>query len=292
MNSHGPNTLIRVERAHGAAIALAAVLLLSSPGRLAAQPGIAPQYAFNGAYAAYKMSVGSFSQPYSMTITDVSPAGRTFKISVQIGKDPQQGAVFETMETFDQHPSLLALSVAELNQLRMGFVPGSLNLPGTQLSHGVVISVAAGRFTTEEVHSAQASSWFENSTGLLVKSVGPTNWTSPFERLGLPSALAGVKPTLELMSTNIPTVTPPPPLPWTWIIVGAGALAVASGVYFLLSRLRRTGGVSKASDRPLTAKPSAATGLVEKIVKLKALLDQGVITREDFEREKARLLGM
>lgn len=283
-----------IKRTGDLAMVLAVIaIVFSTPGRLAAQPGVVPLYAFNGAYAAYRVSFGSYSQPYAVTITGVNPASRSFKVSIQVGKNPLLSPISEAEESFDRHPSFLALTTDELNRMRQGFVPRSLNRPGTQLEHGVVISVAAGKFNAEEVASPEAASWFDSSSGLLLKASGAANWSAVLERLGMPSGFTTVKPTIELVSTNVPTATSAETLPWVWIIVAVAVLvAVALGLYLLLRRRRRAIAVPNVVQTLPSAKPSTMAESLDKVSKLKALLDQGLITREDFERKKAQLLGL
>ncbi|WP_428109564.1 SHOCT domain-containing protein [Caldisericum sp.] len=226
-----------------------------------------PVWAFNGAYADYliKMSYNgvSMSIPVYYNISNVNTATGTFYVSESYGGDFSYLSGGSTA-TFSSPSPFPAVSQSDLAILKMGKAPS--DMPGAQVTTGVSVSVPAGTFNTIQInYDDGVTIYIEMNSGLIV------------EADGIPGLYGLGQATMVLTKTNIPMGTSI----WTIVIIVIIVAVIALIAVFIIMK-RKTG-----------PKVSKETGIndnsIEKLIKLKDLLDKGLITKEEFEAEKARL---
>jgi hypothetical protein len=160
---------------------------------------------------------------------------------------------------------------------------------------------------TEEIYSPGGTTWYDGRSGLLVKAQG--NLLEGADQQ-IPALKGIAQVTIALTATNVPMMPAPfSPLSYGWIagLVTLGALA-AYGLVRMAKRRASVPTPVPAEGRPFSATagpaprpPSVAQAqapgaaitseALDKLAKLQGLLDAGLITHEDFQREKAKLLG-
>ncbi|MGB9815928.1 MAG: SHOCT domain-containing protein, partial [Thermoplasmata archaeon] len=227
-----------------------------------------PVWAFNGAYADYliKMSYNgvSMSIPVYYNISNVNTATGTFYVSESYGGDFSYLSGGSTA-TFSSPSPFPAVSQSDLAILKMGKAPSDMPR-AQQVITGVSVSVPAGTFNTIQINYYDGVTiYIEMNSGLLV------------EASGIPGLIGSGSAIMELTKTNIPMGTSI----WTIVIIVIIVAVIALIAVFIIMK-RKTG-----------PKVSKETGIndnsIEKLIKLKDLLDKGLITKEEFEAEKARL---
>ena len=247
-----------------------------------------PPYAFDGAFATYNLHWAQSSVPLTVTLSDLDPSRQTFKLTTKFGGAL---AAYSGEENGDlKNDMFMALTPASLGRLEEGSLLGTLPTGGETVSHSVSISAPAGRFVTEQVAGGRGAgaAWFDRKSGLLVRArggyflgliVGPL--------AGLPGA------ELELVKTNIPMDRASPwTSPYVITFVLVLVLAVIITVVLVRTGRRKPQPAPYTAAGPVPVRAVGATGdVINKLTKLKALLDSGVITREDFESEKGKLLS-
>jgi hypothetical protein len=267
----------------------------------------APLPIFNGAYAVYNLRAGNVSTPVRVTVSDVDLSSRTCTVAVALG-----GALpnFSTTRTvnFDQFP-FWGLKPSDLELIRLGKLPGGLE-DGTQVRPGIKVSVPAGTFTSEQLVGPEATAWFDARSGIYIRVTGSLPGLS--RRLpGLDTANVSA----ELTNTNVPMSSATSPALLYGVAIGVAILALAVITYMFTraSKLRvvqETGGgqpVQGAGPGVAPSPEEAASRLVasagafpppavtcdalDKLAKLKSLLDAGLITAEEFQQQKTKLLG-
>jgi hypothetical protein len=250
-----------------------------------------PPYVFNGAYAAYRISSGSASQLYAVSIRDIDRSQRAFQVTVQVGRLPSPASSATAEEPFDRHVLFLALTPNDLAELQQNVVPDSIQMTGARVVHDVSVSVPAGKFVTQEITIGDTTLWFDSTSGLLVKCAGAQFLQARLGMLGLATIPASASPVIELVSTNIPMGSPPETSVLVWIMGAVVVILVlalvAFGVYALRGRRRK----AQPAISTRATGTNITTASLDRIAKLKSLLDQGLITREEFDKEKARILG-
>ncbi len=271
------------------AVLLALGLASSLPGGrgqpASALPGPAPVYAFDGAWAAYRITGGTTPERFAVVVDDVDVTGRSFRVTVQLGRVPSPFLTSETNETFDHHPSFEALAPSELAEIEQNLPPSSLSMPLARFAHRQTVSVPAGRFVTEEVSQGGVSLWFDRRSGVLVKSIGDPAWGAVMARFAGSAPVSGGA-VVELVATNI-SMERAGSIPWPAWAAGGGVLAAGFAVVGWMWMMRR-GRLAGAAAAPAAVTVSA----LDRIGELKSMLDRGLITREEFQREKGRLLGL
>ena len=277
-------------RCGGSAVLIALGLVSSIPaGRgqpASALPGPTPVYAFDGAWAAYRVKGGT-SDRFAVVVDDVDVTARSFRVTVQLGRVPSPFLTSQTNETFDRHPSLEALAPSELAQLEQNLLPSSLSMPLARFTHRQTVSVPAGRFVTEEVSQGGLSLWFDRRSGLLVKSISDRAFPTLMARF-VGSAPTSGRAEVELVATNIPLERASSRSWSSWAAGGAVLVAGFAAVGWIW--MRRRSGAPRAGA--VAAQATLTGSVLDRIAELKSMLDQGLITREEFQREKGRLLGV
>jgi hypothetical protein len=276
-----------------------------------------PVYVFEGAYAAYNIHSGKVSIPFSISISGVNPANQTYKVSSTLRAASGDQSSSRTV-SFAKAP-FVAMPPADLTMVRSGVAPPGLSQifgGGTEIRHNVTISVPAGTFSTEEISYKDGALWVDRLSGVGVKLVArdlPKDIVQQFPGVDAASC------TIELMATNIPMSSATSPLLLYGLVLG-GVFLVVGIASFAFIRRRSIAGRHLIAARPepvrhlpsaanQTARPAASSNGVpvvpsaspgalpisgealDKLAKLKGLLDEGLITREDFDREKGKLLS-
>ena len=170
----------------------------------------------------------------------------------------------------------------------------------------MIVSVPAGEIRDGRDLFVRGTTWYDGRSGLLVKAQGDLAGADQ----QIPELKGITQVIIVLTATNIPMMPAPfNPLSYVWIagLVILGALAA----YGLVRMGKRRAAVPTpvptvgralpaivASPAPRAPDPRSpghgvaiTTEALDKLAKLKGLLDAGLITHEDFEREKRRLLG-
>ncbi len=263
-----------------------------------------PPYAFNGARAQYEFEYGSASTP--LTVTVGIPDSQPHRCSVII----QFAGPLAALSGSDELPCTNSrlpfwASPSDLRRVRNERTPPKWGASGVR--HNVIVSVPAGKFVTEEIDSPEGTTWYDGRSGFLVKAQGDLLQGSNQQ---IPELKGVTQVIIALTATNIPMMPAPfNPLSYVWIagLVILGALAA----YGLVRMAKRRAAVPTsvptvgralpavlASPGPRAPDPRSpghgvaiTTEALDKLAKLKGLLDAGLITHEDFEREKRRLLG-
>jgi len=277
-------------------------------------PQTKPPYVFNGAYANYQITYSiagnSVSIPVSYIINNVDESSQTFTFAQNFGSYLSMLSLSSVTGTFS-NPSLFpAVSVSDLNMLNQDNAPQDMQ--GATVTKDVTVSVPAGTFTTDEITLNGGSKWVDTSSGLIIQQSGS------FLGSVYPSLLSA---SMQLEKTNVPTNASPFGMTLYLIII---PIAVIGGAFFVIKR-RNKNGVTKESRVKETSTESTITSKIqekpkettmeqakvtvqetvkekarekvkttvdfEKIEKLKKLLDSGLITQEDFDEQKRKLLG-
>jgi hypothetical protein len=284
-----------------------------------------PVHVFNGAYAAYYLNFGNISTPFTWTISDVDSVRQTYKFSTALGAGSSR-ALRGDIVGFDFRS--FALGRSDLNLLRQGTAPKSLPEPVLPIRHSIMVSVPAGTFVTEQIGLKGGTVWVDATSGVLVKVMGREIVTSIF---GTPPGIEGDNATAELTKTNVPmSVASSSSVP-LYVLAIAGTVLLLMVICYAVARKSKkwawrsapapegsnytpqpaplpAAQLSRQPLRPPPPRPSVSLGsqatpvptqsaapvtieALDKLAKLKSLLDTGLITREDFEKEKAKLLG-
>jgi Short C-terminal domain len=281
-----------------------------------------PVYAFNGAYAAYRVQSRVTSVPFTENISYVDPVRRTYRFSTVVG-GAFAHALHGEITSFGERFS--ALSRAEVDSIRQGSTPQGFPEAILAARHNVTVSVPAGTFRTEQITLKSGSMWLDSGSGVLVRIAGRDLVRNVFGEVpGVddPNAIA------ELVKTNVPMSAAYSSNVLIYGLLGLGVLVLVGAVTYLLTRGGKRsptaapqaayyegpsgsvspgpraaqvatpppvpeagpGGSPSSAANARTPAPVTLEGL-EKLAKLKSLMDSGLITREEFEREKARLLS-
>jgi len=274
-----------------------------------------PVYAFDGASAAYNLRSGSVLVPFTETISDVDSVRQKYRFSTVLG-GAESHMLRAEITDFGQRFS--ALSRSELNSIRQGTAPQGFPWPVLSIRHTVAVPVPAGKFITEQVALKSGYLWFDATSGVLVKAIGRDPVTSIFG--DAQNLLTDPNATAELTKTNLQMSAVPSSnaSPLLFGAAAGGLVVLVAIIGFALMRRARRGRLLPApasspaartpqpavplpaakspgadTDDTLPVRPAAPVSLeaLEKLAKLKSLVDTGVITREEFDREKAKLLG-
>jgi hypothetical protein len=263
-----------------------------------------PPYAFNGARAQYEFEYGSASTPLTVAVSiPESQPDRCYVTMQFAGPLAALSSSDELLCTNSRLP--FWASPSDLRRVRDGRMPPNWGASGVR--HDVTVSVPAGRFVTEEIYSSRGTTWYDSRSGLLVKAQGDLSEGADQQ---IPALKGITQTTIALTATNIPMMPAPfSPLSYVWIggLVILGALA-AYGLVRMAKRRAPVPTPVPAAGRAFSAMvaspapPASAlrsqghgaaitSEALDKLAKLKGLLDAGLITHGDFEREKRRLLG-
>lgn len=262
-----------------------------------------PPYVFNGAYANYQIiytvAGNSVSIPLSYIINSVDNSSQTFTFAANYGGSLSVLSMTSLTGTFG-NPSLFpAVNAEDLSILNQGNVPSDMQ--GATVTKDVSISVPAGTFNTDEITSNGASKWVDTSSGLVIQQSGS------FLGASMPSLMSS---SMQLAKTNIPTNSSPIGGSMIYLIIIP--IVAAGGAFFVIKKRKGKAKMQpevKESKKPekikeptpekenrpepeKIAKESPKTNFanLEKIEKLKKLLDAGLITQEDFDEKKQKLL--
>ncbi len=249
-----------------------------------------PRYAFNGASATYQIAYGyagyTTNVGVSYTISNVDSAAQTFNVATTYSGylsglnqwAPSVSASFTNPSPFP------AESESDLQMLNQGQVPP--DMAGGTVTTGVSVSVPAGRFNTDEITIPNVNTiWVETTSGLIVKESG--------------SFLSLASATMELQSTNIATAKSSP---FIKIVIAVAVVLVLGVVIFLIFRRRKSKKSATAAGtilQPTTASGAPAaqvpkaldSNAISRLERLKELLDKGLITQQDYDEQKQKILG-
>ena len=259
-----------------------------------------PPFALNGAYTTYKITYGypgfnfngvsvnggSINGGVSFKISNVDTVAQTFNVTTSYNGNLSGLNIMgsNSSASFSSPSPFPAVSQSDLQMLHQGQAPPDFS--GGTVTTGVSVSVPAGRFKTDEVATPDGNTvWVDMTSGLIVKQTGAL--------LTLPGA------TMALQNTNIATSKSSS---FIIIIAVIVAVIVIAGVVALLMVRRRKSiksGVTVAEPiKQTTAKitPMAKTPGTEasdptdRLQRLKVMLDKGLITQQDYDEQKKKIL--
>lgn len=270
--------------------------------------GQPPPYAFNGAQAEFEARLGGMSVPVKLTVSMSSSEPNQCTVDVQYGAFLSLLSSKNRSSCRDSKHMLWA-GPSDLARLADGGIPPGWGAAGARILPGVIVSVPAGKFVTDEISFGKAAIWYDDRSGLLVKAEG--NLMEGAEQQ-IPALRGLTQASLVLRKTNIPMdEAPTSPLRYLWMVV---VVALAGPATYGVVRMVRTSGlqparavVSAGSIRAVTTPPATdpamersgdqsprgrptASDTLDKLANLKALLDAGLITAEEFEHQKTKLL--
>jgi hypothetical protein len=174
----------------------------------------------------------------------------------------------------------------------------------------MTVSVPAGTFTSEQLVGPDGASWFDARSGVAIRAMGPLHGF--FGDLGVANAGNGI---MELTSTNIPMSSATSPMLLYGAAIGLAVLALGLITYMFTrggkGRVVQQGARPEAvqdvresmAPRPeqaaappvvgggASSTPAITSDALDKLAKPKCLLDAGLITAEEFQEQKAKLLG-
>jgi hypothetical protein len=270
---------------------------------------------------------GGLQVPFTETISNVDAARQKYRVSTVLGGAASHSLRAEITDFGQRFP---ALSRSELNSIRQGTPPNVFPSPVLSIKHTVAVSVPAGKFITEQVALENGSVWFDATSGVLVKAIGRDLVAGVFgdaqNLLVDPNATAELtKTNLQMSAASSSNASP-----LVFGAAAGGLVVLAAIIGFSIVRKGRRDRLSPApasgpsssfravasavpaahAPQPAVPPPAAKTpgadtaGVLplrpavpvsleslERLAKLKSLVDTGVITREEFDREKAKLLG-
>ena len=73
-----------------------------------------------------------------------------------------------------------------------------------------------------------------------------------------------------------------PTIPFWWV----------SGILYLISILVSVNGLMKAQDNPSIVSDSSSESIENKLLKLEDLLERGVISRNEYDKSRSKILGI
>jgi len=266
----------------------------------------APLPIFEGAYATYNFRAGNVSLPFKALVSNVDLSTRTCTLAVSF-----EGSFASLSSTrivnFDREP-FWGIKPSDLVSVRLGKLPKGVAVDQARLQTDVTVSVPAGTFKSEEIAGPDGAAWFDARSGIFIKASGSLS--------GLGEQLPGLDmnhTSLELTSTNVPISSATSPLLLYGAVLGLAVLALGAIAYkFTRGGARRaaheTAGMqpvqgasswaAPGADQPgallvgaSSSPPPVTGGSLDKLAKLKALLDAGLISNEEFQGLKAKLLG-
>jgi hypothetical protein len=148
-----------------------------------------------------------------------------------------------------------------------------------------------GHFKTDKISVSGGTVWVDSASGLLVKESG---------KFGGLTGLTGVS--VELQNTNIASGSLS--FPWLIIVIVIVIIAVVAVVLVLVLRRRKhrkstvpqgTMATTYPAQSPPMAPSSSPQALsietMQKLQQLKTMLDKGLITQEDYDAQRKRLLA-
>ena len=244
-----------------------------------------PSWAFNGAYAQFQTSYSfngvSISDTVKYTVSNVNVNSQSLDLTVSYGGSASSFPSYTTSSSFT-NPSPLAVSPSDLALLNVGKTPNDIS--GAQVTTGVSVNVPAGSFTTDEVKFPYSGTeWVEASSGLIVQTSGS------IAAALIPGAAQSLQ--VQLQSTNIPTsgVSSSNVLLYAIIIIIVLVLAAVIGFLALKRRKSKRTRVESPQQKSQSTTAMDANA-VQKLNKLKDMLDKGLITQEDYDKQKKMLL--
>ena len=244
-------------------------------------PQTKPPFAFNGAYANYQITYSiagnSASIPVSYVINNVDDSSQTFTFAQNFGSYLSVLSLSSVTGNFYNPSPFPVVATQDLNMLNQGNIPQDMQ--GATVVKDVSISVPAGTFTTDEITLYGSTRWIDENSGLIVQQSGS------FLGAVAPSLLSG---SMQLEKTNIPTSGSPFGNMLYLIII---PIVAAGGIFFVIKKRKAKTTIQPKINEPVKEKVKENPLNIEKIEKLKKLLDSGLITREDFDEQKRKLLG-
>jgi hypothetical protein len=267
----------------------------------------APVPIFNGAFAAYNLRFGNVSANLKVAVSDVDLSNRTCTVAVTLGGRLSNFSTIKTVN-FEQFP-FWGLKASDLDLIRGGKPPGGLP-DGAQVRPDVTVSVPAGTFASDQLDAPDGTVWFDEVSGIYIKGRGSIpDLSGRLPGLDTSSFFA------ELTGTNVPMNSVTSPVFLYGAAIGIGVLALGIIAYMFIrgskgrvapvtARMRSVQaarawaatspeepatlpGVSAGGSPP----PAITNDALDKLAKLKSLLDAGLITVEEFQQQKAKLLG-
>jgi hypothetical protein len=271
-------------------VTILAVILVTVGGTLASTSAAvgAPAWAFNGAYAEYKASYAtsgtSMSATMKCTISNVDVDAQTCEVSLSYsGLGASVNAMNQTASFAE--PPFFIISPNVLATLNSGQVPS--NMAGGQISKDVSIDVQAGTFITDKITASGASEWIETKTGLIVKMSGTIPGNSV---LG-----SGQSAQMELASTNILSnggngVLSASNLLIYLIIAALVVVALVGGLFLYKKRAGKQTTLNPNLAATTQQSANSSSEAIDKLRRLKAMFDKGLITQQEYDEQKKRLL--
>ena len=253
-----------------------------------------PPFAFKGAYATYQFSGtdtkgSNVNGEVTIKVTDVDKSAQTFNFTMNNSAElsgldltPNNSASLSNPAPFT------AVGQSDLQALNQGQAPEDFS--GGTVTTGVLISVPAGKFKTDEIATPDGTTaWIDMNSGLLIKVTGDVSIGDKT----IPAA------TMVLQSTNIATSKS---FSFIIIIIAVVVVVVIAGVVTLLMVHRRKSkkgamaGVEPVKETGTTKTPLTRIPGVEvfdpadRLKQLKVMLDKGLITQQDYDEQKKKIL--
>ena len=259
-----------------------------------------PPFASNGAYAKYKITYGLgvslggtvnsgiLNGGASFTINDVNAAAQTFSVTTSYSGNQSKLYLIggKSNASFSNPSPFPAVSQSDLQTLNQGQAP--LDFTWGTVITAVSVSVPAGIFKTDELSMPAGNKiWVDNTSGLIVKQTGASFLDPSVDSMALQSSNITTTKSLQLIKILIAVV----------VVV----IVIAVAVTLLMVRRRKSKKSAVAVTEPIkqaTAKnaPIAQTPGAEssdpgnRLQQLKVMLDKGLITQEDYDEQKKKIL--
>ncbi len=282
-----------LKRAHGnkkILATLAVVILLTVGGTLASTSAAVgtPAWAFNGAYAEYKASYASsgtsIGATMKCTISNVNVEAQTCDVSLSYsGLGASVNAINQTASFAE--PPFFIINPNVLATLNSGQVPSSM--AGGQISKDVSVNVQAGTFITDKITASGASEWIDTKTGLIIKMSGTIPGNSV---LG-----SGQSAQMELASTNILSnggngVLGASSLLIYLVIAALIAVAGVGGFFLYKKQAKKQAMLTPTLAATTQQSANSSSEAIDKLGRLKAMFDKGLITQQEYDEQKKRML--
>jgi cytochrome c-type biogenesis protein CcmE len=230
---------------------------------------------FSGTVIGGLQTSGSFTSTVNYTLFDFNAQNQNFDVSTQYSGYLTPLSTNNIQASLSGPSPFPVVTTSDLNTLNNGKIPS--DLPATSVSDNVMVKVPAGTFNTDQVtFDNGAMLWFDAKSGLLVQASGTF--------LGYPGYGNGISE--ELVKTNIPTSGSTSSL---WIYIASAAAIVVIILIASIFAIRRR---SKVSKQPAGIASQPVNERIElKLERLKKLVEEGLISQQEYEMKKKELLG-
>jgi hypothetical protein len=243
-----------------------------------------------------------------MAVSDVDLSNRTCTVATALGGSL---SIFSTTGTlnFDTVP-FWGMKPSDLDLMRLGKLPQNPGERATTVRPNITVSVPAGTFISEELVGPDGTAWFDARSGVCIRAIGPMCGF-----LGDLGGLYGGNTVIELTSTNIPMSRVASPSLFYGAAIGIAVIALGIITYIFTRGGRGRVEQETARREPVhgarawvapspaeaagpptagaggSSPPAVISDALDKLAKLKSLLLAGLISAQEFQEQKAKLLG-